>query len=104
MSVYLIEAVRFNATGDRVEMVRWGRGHRKGNGSPGWEATMVEQDVSLVVDALHFGDEVATAFKAGEELVLGPRVHIVCHEHGIEDIDTIDHDVPGRMLSDLPRF
>lgn len=85
-------------------MVRWGRGQRKGNGSPGWEAVTVEQDVSLVVDALHFGDEVATAFKVGDEMVLGPRVHIVIHQHGIEDIDTIDHDVPGRTLADLPRF
>ncbi|GGI17808.1 hypothetical protein [Oxalicibacterium faecigallinarum] len=103
-SVHLIEAVRFNEAGDRVEMVRWGRGHRKGNGSPGWEAVMVEQDVNLVVDALHFGDEVATAFKVGGEIVLGPRVHVVIHQHGIEDIDTIDHDVPGRTLADLPRF
>lgn len=104
MSVHLIEAVRFNEAGNRVEMVRWGRGRRKGNGSPGWEAVMQEQDVNLVVDALHFGDEVAIAFKAGNEIVLGPRVHIVIHEHGIEDIDTIDHDVPGRTLADLPRF
>ncbi len=104
MSVHLIEAVRFNEAGDKVEMVRWGRGHRKGDGSPGWEAVTLEQEVSLVVDALHFGDEVATAFKVGNEMVLGPRVHIVIPEHGIEDIDTIDHDVPGRTLADLPRF
>ncbi len=104
MSVHLIEAVRFNDAGDRVEMVRWGRGHRKGDGSPGWDAVTAEQDVNLVVDALHFGDEVATAFKVGSDMVLGPRVHIVIHQHGIEDIDTIDHDVPGRTLADLPRF
>jgi hypothetical protein len=104
MSVHLIEAVRFNEAGNRIEMVRWGRGRRKGDGSPGWEAVTLEQDVSLVVDALHFGDEVATAFKVGDELVLGPRIHIVIPEHGIEDIDTIDHDVPGRTLADLPRF
>ncbi|MBF8177644.1 MAG: hypothetical protein K2Y13_10265 [Burkholderiaceae bacterium] len=104
MSVHLIEAVRFNEAGDRVEMVKMGRGHRKGDGSPGWEAVTAEHDVSLVVDALHFGDEVATAFRVGNEMVLGPRVHIVIHEHGIEDIDTIDHDVPGRTLADLPRF
>ena len=104
MSVHLIEAVRFNEAGDRVEMVKMGGGHRKGDGSPGWEAVTTEHDVSLVVDALHFGDEVATAFKVGNEMVLGPRVHIVIHEHGIEDIDTIDHDVPGRTLADLPRF
>jgi len=55
MAVHLIEAVRFDKTGERVEMVRWGKGHRKGEGSPGWEAVMVEQEVSLVVDALHFG-------------------------------------------------
>lgn len=104
MAVHLIEAVRFNDAGDKVEMVRWGRGRRKGNGSPGWEAVTIEQDVNLVVDALHFGDEVATAFKVGDEMVLGPRVHIVVHQHGIEDIDTIDHNVPGRSLADLPRF
>lgn len=104
MSVYLIEAVRFNDAGDHVEMVRWGRGHRKNDGSPGWEAVTTEQEVSLVVDALHFGDEVATAFMVGNDLVLGPRIHIVIHQHGIEDIDTIDHNVPGRRLVDLPRF
>tara|TARA_R110001599_G_scaffold64023_3_gene178664 strand:- start:240371 stop:240685 length:315 start_codon:yes stop_codon:yes gene_type:complete len=104
MSVHLIEAVRFNLAGDRVEMVRWGRGHRKGDGSPGWEAVMVEQEVTLVVDALHFGEEVATAFRVGDELVLGPHVHVVVPQHGIEEIDTIDHDVPGRTLADLPRF
>jgi hypothetical protein len=104
MSVHLIEAVRFNESGDRVEMVRWGRGQRKNNGSPGWDVVTAEQDVSLVIDALHFGDEVATAFVVGGELMPGPRIHIVVHQHGIEDIDTIDHDVPGRRLADLPRF
>ena len=42
MSVHLIEAVRFNEAGDRVEMVKMGRGHRKGDGSPGWEAVTTE--------------------------------------------------------------
>jgi hypothetical protein len=103
MSVHLIEAVRMNEAG-RVEMVRWGRGRRKADGSAGWELAAVEQEVSLVVDALHFGDEVATAFVVGSDLVLGPRVHIVIPQHGIEDIDTIDRNVPGRTLADLPRF
>jgi hypothetical protein len=103
MSVHLIEAVRLNEAG-KVEMVRWGRARRKANGSAGWELAPVEQDVSMVVDALHFGDEVATAFMVGNDLVLGPRVHIVIPEHGIEDIDTVDRNVPGRSLTDLPRF
>ncbi len=104
MSVHMIEAVRFNAAGDRVEQVRWGRAIRKSDGSPGWHAETVEQDVNLVIDALHFGDEVATAFQVGGEMVLGPRIRLILYEHGIEGIDTIDHNVPGRTLMDLPRF
>lgn len=103
MSVHLIEAVRLNEAG-RVERVRWGRARRKGNGSAGWELAAIEQDVGMVVDALHFGDEVATAFMVGNDLVLGPRVHIVIPQHGIEDIDTVDRNVPGRSLADLPQF
>jgi hypothetical protein len=53
---------------------------------------------------LHFGDEVATAFQVGGEMVLGPRIRLILYEHGIEGIDTIDHNVPGRTLMDLPRF
>lgn len=104
MSVHMIEAVRFNAAGDRIEQVRWGRAARNADGSPGWHAHTVEQDVNLVIDALHFGDEVATAFKVGNEMVLGPRIRLIQYEHGIEGIDTIDHNVPGRTLLDLPRF
>ena len=103
MSIHLIEAVRLDHAG-KVEKVRWGRGRRKGNGSAGWELAAVEQDVDMVVDALHFGDEVATAFMVGSDLVLGPRVHLVVPQHGIEEIDTLDRDVPGRSLTDLPRF
>ena len=103
MSVHMIVAVRFNAAGDRIEQVRWGRATRDAEGSPGWHAQLADQDVNLVIDALHFGDEVATAFKVGNEMLLGPRIRLV-HDHGIEGIDTIDHNVPGRSLADLPRF
>ena len=103
MSVHMIVAVRFDANGERVEQVRWGRGVRNAEGAAGWHAETLDQDVNLVIDALHFGDEVATAFQVGNELLLGPRIRLI-HEHGIEGIDTIDHNVPGRTLTDLPRF
>jgi hypothetical protein len=103
MSVHMIVAVRFNTAGDQVEQVRWGRAARDAEGAPGWHAELAEQDVSLVIDALHFGDEVATAFRVGNEMLLGPRIRLT-HQHGIEGIDTIDHNVPGRSLMDLPRF
>jgi hypothetical protein len=104
MSIHMIEAVRFNAAGDRVEEVRWGRAKRKEDGSLGWEAKISEQEVSLVVDALHFGDEVATVFSIDGQIVQGPKIQLVLHEHGIEGIDIVDHDKAGRTLADLPRF
>lgn len=103
MSVHMIVAVRFNTAGDRVEQVRWGRAKRDSEGSAGWHADVVDQDVNLVIDALHFGDEVATAFTVGNDTLLGPRIRLT-HSHGIEGIDTIDHNVAGRALTDLPRF
>ncbi|MFC5474289.1 hypothetical protein [Paraherbaspirillum soli] len=104
MSTHVIEAVRFNAAGDRVEQVRWGRVIPTNGGPLAWDAKTSEQDVSLVVDALNFGDEVLTVFAVGPGTVLGPRVQVVIHEHGVEGIATVGHDMPGRTLSDLPRF
>lgn len=104
MSIHMIEAVRFNVAGDRVEEVRWGRAKPKDDGSIGWEHKTSEQDVSLVVDALHFGDEVATAFAVEGKIVRGPNIALVIHEHGIEGIGIAGHDASGRTLADLPRF
>jgi hypothetical protein len=104
MSIHMIEAVRFNVAGDRVEEVRWGRAKPKDDGSIGWEHKTSEQDVSLVVDALHFGDEVATAFSIDGKIVRGPNIALVIYEHGIEGIGITGQDAPDRTLADLPRF
>lgn len=104
MSIHMIEAVRFNVAGDRVEEVRWGRAKPQDDGSIGWEHKTAEQDVSLVVDALHFGDEVATAFSVGGKIVRGPSIGLVMYEHGIEGIDIVDRSGSGRTLADLPKF
>lgn len=104
MSIHIIEAVRFNPAGDRVEEVRWGRAKPHSDGSVSWEHKTAEQDVSLVVDALHFGDEVATAFPVDGKIVRGPSIGLVIYEHGIEGIDIVDHSGSGRTLADLPRF
>jgi len=104
MSIHMIEAVRFNGAGDRVEEVRWGRAKPKDDGSIGWEHKTSEQDVSLVVDALHFGDEVATAFSVDGKIVRGPSIALVIYEHGIEGIGIAESEVSGRTLADLPRF
>lgn len=104
MSIHMIEAVRFNVEGDRVEEVRWGRAKPQDDGSIGWEHKTAQQDVSLVVDALHFGDEVATAFSVDGKIVRGPSIALVIYEHGIEGIGIAERDTSGRTLADLPRF
>jgi hypothetical protein len=57
-----------------------------------------------VVDALHFGDEVATAFSIDGKIVRGPNIALVIYEHGIEGIGITGQDAPDRTLADLPRF
>lgn len=104
MSIHMIEAVRLNSAGDRVEEVRWGRAKPKNDGSVEWETKTAEQDVSLVVDALHFGDEVRIADLIGGKIVPGAKIELVIYEYGIEEIDIVDQGVSRRTLADLPRF
>jgi hypothetical protein len=104
MSLFVIEAVRFDAKGDRVEKVRWGRIKGREVGPPGWATEPDVADVIEVVDALNAGDEVLTIFSADGQIVVGPQVHVVTYEPGFEGIETVAQDMPNRTLRDMPTF
>lgn len=105
MAFYVIEAVRFDSTGERIEKVRWGK-IKDGDLHPlTWAFDPEEDEVVSVVEALHAGDDVCTAFPVPGGTVLGPHVKMTVYPDGVEGIETLDQDHhPGRTLYDLPTF
>ncbi|MDB5761576.1 MAG: hypothetical protein JWQ21_571 [Herminiimonas sp.] len=105
MAFYVIEAVHFGATGERVERVRWGKIKGGEIRPPAWSFEPEEDDVISVVDALRAGDDVCMAFPVPGGTVMGPHLKTVVYADGARGIETLDPDNhPGRTLQHLPTF
>lgn len=104
MALFLIDAVKFNAKGDRVEQVRWGKVKGGEVGPPVWAAEPSVVDVKMVIDAIDAGDEVLTIFHIGGEIVMGPQVQVVIYDHGVEGIELTNQETPSQTLQDLPKI
>ncbi len=104
MSLFVIEAVRFNAAHEQVEQVRWGKVRGGEVSPPVWAAAPTVVDVIAVIDAINTGDEVMTIFTVAGDMVFGPEVHVVTYDDGSKGIETDNRDIPERTLRDLPGF
>lgn len=104
MTLFVIDAVQFNAGNERVEKVRWGKIRGGEVSSPVWVTAPSVTEVAAVVDAIKGGDEVMTLFATASGAVVGPKVHVVTYDDRSQGIEADKNDIAERSLRDLPGF
>lgn len=86
--------------GGRIDRVEWQRGDPQ---TRQWVGDPVTVPVIDVVDRLQI-ENVGTVFWADGHTVLGPNLHTVVDHRGVESVETLPTETPGRTLMDMPRL
>ena len=100
--IRVVVAVRYTASGNRVDRVMWGVADTTANK---WHADPSEAPVIEVVDAVLHDGPVYTAYTSEGHAVMGPRLRVIADAIGVESIETAPE--PGnvaRTVAELPRF